>query len=71
MSAAPLDEEDWANSWRKYYPPQFVGEKLCVLPYWLPVEEAQGRLPVILDPGLTFGTGSHPSKCVWQPWRRA
>ena len=61
VSAAPLDEEDWANSWRKYYPPQFVGEKLCVLPYWLPVEEAQGRLPVILDPGLTFGTGSHPS----------
>ena len=30
VSAAPLDEEDWANSWRKYYPPQFVGEKLCV-----------------------------------------
>ena len=32
VSAAPLDEEDWANSWRKYYPPQFVGEKLCVVP---------------------------------------
>ena len=61
VSAAPLDEEDWANSWKKHYPPQFVGEKLCVLPYWLPAEAAQGRLPVILDPGLTFGTGSHPS----------
>ena len=59
VSAAPLDEEDWANSWKKHYPPQFVGEKLCVLPYWLPAEAAQGRLPVILDPGLTFGTGSH------------
>lgn len=61
VSAAPLDEEDWANSWKKHYSPQFVGEKLCVLPYWLPVEQARDRLPVILDPGLTFGTGSHPS----------
>lgn len=61
VSAAPLDEEDWANSWKKNYPPRFVGRNLCVLPYWLPPEAAQGRLPVILDPGLTFGTGSHPS----------
>lgn len=61
VSAVPLDEEDWANDWRKNYPPQWVGEKLCVLPYWLPVDEARGRLPVILDPGLTFGTGAHPS----------
>lgn len=61
VSAAPLDEEDWSNSWKKNYPPQFVGENLCVLPYWLPAEAAQGRIPIILDPGLTFGTGAHPS----------
>ncbi len=61
VSAAPLDEEDWSNSWKKNYPPQFVGRNLCVLPYWLGVEAAEGKLPVILDPGLTFGTGSHPS----------
>lgn len=61
VSAAPLDEEDWANSWKKNYPPQFIGENLCVLPYWMDQQEAQGRLPIILDPGLTFGTGSHPS----------
>lgn len=61
VSAAPLDEEDWANSWKKHYPPQFIGERLCVLPYWMDLVQAQGRLPVILDPGLTFGTGSHPS----------
>lgn len=61
VSAAPLDEEDWANSWKKNYPPQFIGQRLCVLPYWMDRAEAQGRLPVILDPGLTFGTGSHPS----------
>ncbi len=61
VSAAPLDEEDWENSWKKNYPPQFVGKNLCVLPYWLPQEAAEGRLAVRLDPGLTFGTGSHPS----------
>lgn len=61
VSAAPLDEEDWENSWKKNYPPQFVGKNLCVLPYWLSQEAAEGRLAIRLDPGLTFGTGSHPS----------
>lgn len=61
VSAAPLDEEDWSNSWKKNYPPQFIGQRLCVLPYWLPLEVAEGRLPIRLDPGLTFGTGFHPS----------
>lgn len=61
VSAAPLDEEDWENSWKKNYPPQFIGRRLCILPYWLSLEAAEGRLPVRLDPGLTFGTGFHPS----------
>lgn len=61
VSAAPLDEEDWANGWKKHYLPQFIGQSLCVIPYWMDQAEAQGRLPIILDPGLTFGTGSHPS----------
>lgn len=61
ISAAPLDEEDWANSWKKNYPAQPVGRRLCVLPYWMRREEAGDRIPVILDPGLTFGTGFHPS----------
>jgi ribosomal protein L11 methyltransferase len=38
-----------------------VGEKLVILPYWLADSDTEGRLPVILDPGLTFGTGAHPS----------
>ena len=38
-----------------------MGEKLIVLPYWLADTDTKGRLPVILDPGLTFGTGAHPS----------
>lgn len=54
-----LPDTDWEESWKENYPPQPVGDRLVVLPYWL--EENDGRIPVVLDPGLTFGTGAHPS----------
>ena len=60
MTVAPLAEVDWEESWKDNYPPQEVGEKIVVLPYWL-AEEETDRVKVILDPGLTFGTGAHPS----------
>jgi len=61
MTASPLPETDWEESWKENYPPQPVGDRLVVLPYWLSDSDTQGRLPIILDPGLTFGTGAHPS----------
>lgn len=61
MTAAPLPQTDWEESWKDNYPPQPVGRSLIVLPYWLAENDQSGRLPVILDPGLTFGTGAHPS----------
>ena len=61
MAVKPLPDMDWEESWKENYPPQPIGEKLVVLPYWMAQEDTQGRLPVILDPGLTFGTGAHPS----------
>ena len=61
LTVTPLAPVDWEESWKDNYPPQPVGEKLVVLPYWLSDSDTQGRLPVILDPGLTFGTGAHPS----------
>ena len=61
MAAEPMADVDWEESWKENYPPQNVGEKLVVLPYWLEDHRTEGRLPVILDPGLTFGTGAHPS----------
>jgi len=60
LTVKPLAEENWEESWKDNYPPQPIGEKLIVLPYWR-ADETEGRLPVILDPGLTFGTGAHPS----------
>ena len=60
MTAAALPETDWEESWKDNYPPQEVGKRLVVVPYWL-AQEQTDRLKVILDPGLTFGTGAHPS----------
>lgn len=60
MTVQALPDTDWSESWKDNYPPQEVGERLVVLPYWLGAEYP-GRIPVILDPGLTFGTGAHPS----------
>ena len=55
-----LGENDWAYSWQKYYQPLPIGDRLYVVPEWekdRPVPE--GRCPLYLNPGLTFGTGSH------------
>ena len=60
MRVKPLPEVDWEESWKENYPPQPIGEKIVVLPYWL-ADTQTDRLKVILDPGLTFGTGAHPS----------
>ena len=61
LAIQPLPETDWEESWKENYPPQEVGSRLVVLPYWLADSDIAGRLPVILDPGLTFGTGAHAS----------
>jgi len=61
MTVSALPETDWEESWKDNYPPQEVGRRLVVLPYWLAQEYTGERLPVVLDPGLTFGTGAHPS----------
>ena len=58
-------DADWENNWKKFYKPMEIGERLLVIPQWLQSEPkvkkllSQGRVPLILDPGLTFGTGSH------------
>ena len=60
MQVSSLPDTNWEESWKDSYPPQEVGRHLLVLPYWLEKEETD-RKKIILDPGLTFGTGAHPS----------
>ena len=65
MTLENLEDADWENNWKQYYKPMEIGERLLVIPQWLQSEPkvkkllSQGRVPLILDPGLTFGTGSH------------
>ena len=61
MTVSKMEETDWEESWKENYTAVEVGERLVVLPYWLDQADHPQRLPVILDPGLTFGTGTHPS----------
>ncbi len=61
LSKNLMAETNWEDSWKDNYPPVPVGNTLVVLPYWLADTDTQGRKKVILDPGLTFGTGAHPS----------
>ncbi len=61
-STAPLKEEDWAYGWQKYYQPMPVGERVYIVPEWERGKAVpEGRTAVYLNPGLTFGTGSHAS----------
>ena len=60
-SLASLGDNDWAHSWQKYKPMP-VGERLYIVPEWERGEPVPaGKAPLYLNPGLTFGTGSHAS----------
>jgi ribosomal protein L11 methyltransferase len=62
FTTTSLTDNDWAYSWQKYYRPLEIGKRLYVVPQWLREEPVpEGRTPFYLNPGLTFGTGSHAS----------
>ena len=54
-----VNEEDWANSWKAYYKPIKIGDRLVIVPAWEKYEAAEGELIVRMDPGMAFGTGTH------------
>ncbi len=58
MTVAQMDDADWENNWKQYYKPMEIGARLIVVPEWEKAD-TRGRIPLILNPGLTFGTGSH------------
>ena len=58
MTMDTMADSDWENNWKQYYKPMEIGERLLVIPEW-ETAEIGDRVPLILEPGLTFGTGSH------------
>ena len=53
-----VSDSDWENNWQQFYKPMEIGERLLVIPEWETCDP-KGRITVTLNPGLTFGTGSH------------
>jgi len=54
-----IDEEDWSSSWKQHWEITNSGDRLVIVPAWLKPPENSDRLPIILDPGVAFGTGAH------------
>ncbi len=63
VTVQPLAEEDWANAWKASYHPLHIGRRFLIIPAWqtADVHPAADDVPLILDPGMAFGTGLHPS----------
>ncbi|MCI0744094.1 MAG: 50S ribosomal protein L11 methyltransferase [Verrucomicrobia subdivision 3 bacterium] len=56
-----LKREDWAESWKRHFKPFTVGRKLLVKPSWSRRRARPGQKTIVIDPGLSFGTGQHPT----------
>ncbi len=56
-----LDEADWAEAWKAHYRPLRVGRRLLIRPLWIEVELGPDDIEIALDPGMAFGTGTHPT----------
>lgn len=54
-----INEEDWANGWKKYYKPVKISERIVIKPSWEQYEAQDDEIIVELDPGMAFGTGTH------------
>ncbi len=63
-SAVVVDDEDWANAWKQYFKPLRVSESLTIKPTWEQYEAAPGEKIIELDPGMAFGTGTHPTTAL-------
>lgn len=61
LSIEQRQEEDWANAWKEHYRPVRVGRKVVVRPPWQEYQPIEGEVVIELDPGMAFGTGTHPS----------
>ena len=55
-----LDEADWQTSWHKHFRPIPIGKRLLITPPWITIEESKRKV-IVLEPGMAFGTGLHPT----------
>jgi ribosomal protein L11 methyltransferase len=55
-----VQEADWAEAWKEHYHPITIGRRLIIVPAWLENPDP-ARIPIRMDPGMAFGTGTHPT----------
>lgn len=60
----PCDDQDWANAWKDHFHVQKVGKAIVVRPTWRDYAPAEGEVVIDLDPGMAFGTGTHPTTAM-------
>lgn len=58
LTVDELEDEDWENNWKQFYKPMEIGSRLLVIPEWED-RDSGNRVALRINPGLTFGTGSH------------
>ncbi|WP_053364147.1 50S ribosomal protein L11 methyltransferase [Bacillus sp. FJAT-27251] len=62
VTISEVNEEEWATAWKKYYNPVKISEKFTIVPTWEEYEPVSSdELIIELDPGMAFGTGTHPT----------
>ena len=61
IKIADCKTEDWVNNWKQYFHAMPIGEKLLIRPLWEEAYDTNGRIVLNIEPGLAFGTGSHPT----------
>jgi len=61
ISIEKLPHENWAESWKRHFKPLLIGAALLIKPTWSKRRARPGQAVVVLDPGLSFGTGQHPT----------
>lgn len=61
VDSQELAEEDWADNWKAYYEPARITHDLTIVPSWTDYEASAGEKVIKLDPGMAFGTGTHPT----------
>ena len=61
IEIAKVKREDWAESWKRHFHPMEIGKSLLIKPSWSKLKPRKNQALVVLDPGLSFGTGQHPT----------
>jgi ribosomal protein L11 methyltransferase len=64
VTYARIDEQDWAEAWKEYFWPEKITDRIVVKPTWRDYTTQPDELVIEIDPGMAFGTGTHPSTAL-------